>query len=95
MSASGNGDRRGPGNPRVPDLGPVPTVVVIGEAVGPAGRFVILQFHTPLGSSSFFLEPDQAVPIGIRLTEVGSKGRTGLILPTLIPPENLTGGPST
>jgi len=94
MSANGNGDRRGPGNPRVPDLGPVPTVVVTGDCVGPAGRFVLLQFHTPLGSSGFFLDPEQAVKIGIRPTELGSKGRTGLILPTLIPPEDLTGGPA-
>jgi len=47
---NGNGD--GPGGPQVPELGPVPTTVVLGEYQSPAGRLIMLQFHTPLDGTT-------------------------------------------
>ena len=95
MSTNGNGDGKGPGRPQVPELGPVPTTIVLGEYHGPEGRHIILQFHTPLGSASYFVLPEPAAKIGARLVEFASKGSNRLIIPTVIPPEDLTGGPPT
>jgi hypothetical protein len=95
MSANGNGDGKTPGRPPVPELGPVPTVIVLGEYHGPEGRHIILQFHTPLGSASYFVLPEPAGHIGARLVELASKGSNRLIIPTVIPPGDLMGGPST
>lgn len=66
---------------RPPAPGPIPTYVVVGETEGPHGRFVVMQMHTPLGMSMYWIDASQAAAIGDLLTKLGAAVAAGIVLP--------------
>jgi len=64
------------------ELGPVPTLVVVGQAQGPDGNMVtILRISTPLGVQNYFLSPAHAESIGKALIEISMAARSNLVIP--------------
>lgn len=63
--------------------GPVPTLVITGQAQNAMGELVpVLQFQTPQGTSYFWLDVALAESLGNELLTMASAGRSNLVVPS-------------
>ena len=80
----------GQGWPRVPP-GPVPTIVNVGIGEQMGQRLVVIEFSTPTGHGTYFLEPRVGEEVGREIIRQARAARVGLIIPQPNVPHDLTG----